>query len=249
MKKIFSLIIVLLMVSMLAMPVFAAQSASVTVSASKTALQPGDTFTVTVTTTKVENCSTGGFLFKYDENVFEYVEGKALLSGFTMAGISTASDNLAGYFMALSGGETIEGAIFQVTFRVKDNASGSYTITGKPNLQVPGSDGKEAVSCTVNDATVTVGAPDQGATYPSAPDQGAMDATAAPSEGVEPDIAVDSTETVPVKDIGATVPDTSEVITIGATAPAVEKAGFPWWIIPVVVIAAAVAAVIIKKKS
>ena len=123
MKKLSVLILVLLMVCLVAMPVLAAQTATLTVSASKTALKPGDTFTVTVSTTRVDDCTTGGFMFQYDKNVFAYVDGSALVGGFTMAGVSTAGGNVAGYCMLTSGSTTIEGDLFRITLQVKDNAS------------------------------------------------------------------------------------------------------------------------------
>lgn len=292
MKKWIVSIVVLLMVSLLAMPVFAAQTASVTLSASKTSLQPGDTFSVTVNITTVEKCSSGGFMFYYDEKAFEYVEGSALVSGFALSGISTANNKLAGYFMSISGGETVKGDIFRVTFKVKDNASGSYTISGNPSMQV-GEDGdKNAVSCTVSDVTVTVGSATQ-STQPAPDETTAPEETVAPTESVDtpstnateaPTVDAPNTEateapvvdatdataeatdaiatveteasteetTEPVseKDTEEAATESSEVITIGATTPAVEKTVFPWWIIFAVTgIGAIVAIVIFMKKS
>jgi len=143
-------IIALLLISMLAIPALAAQSATMSVSASKNTVYRGDTITVTVSTSKVDNCTSGGFMFSYDKNVFEYVSGSAMLSGYT-AGVSTAAGNVAGYFM--NGNATVQGGIFQITLKVKDNAAfGSYTISGVPNMST--ADG--AVSCSAGSTTVTV---------------------------------------------------------------------------------------------
>ena len=278
MKKWIVSIVVLLMVSLLAMPVFAAQTASVTLSASKTSLQPGDTFSVTVNITTVEKCSSGGFMFYYDEKAFEYVEGSALVSGFALSGISTANNKLAGYFMSVSGGATVKGDIFRVTFRVKDNASGSYTISGNPSMQA---EDKSEISCTVSGVTVTVGGstqttqptqeetvaptesvdtPSTNATEaPTAPNTEAtetptVDATTEATEAIATvetqETTAETTETIPVKETEEVPAESSEVITIGATTPAVEKTVFPWWIIFAVTgIGAIVAIVIFMKKS
>ena len=150
MKKLSIIIICVLLVSLLAVPVLAAQSANMSVSVSNKTLYRGDTVTVTVSTSKVDNCVSGGFMFSYDKNVFEYVSGSATLSGYT-AGVSTAAGNVAGYFM--NGNATVQGSIFQITLKVKDTAAvGTYTISGVPSL----TDADSAVSCSAGSASVTV---------------------------------------------------------------------------------------------
>ena len=152
MKKLSIFIALLLMFSLLAVPAFAAQTATMTVTASNISADRGDTFTVTVSTSSIDNCAAGGFMFSYDENAFEYVSGTALITGFNAAGISTINNNLAGYFMAPKvEGTSVSGNLFQVTLKVKDDAAfGDYTITGVPNVN----DG--AVACSVVDAVITV---------------------------------------------------------------------------------------------
>ena len=150
MKKLSILVIIVLIIGMLAVPVLAAQSATMSVSASKNTVYRGDTITITVSASKVDNCTSGGFMFSYDKNVFEYVSGSATLSGYT-SGVSTAAGNVAGYFM--NGNATVQGSIFQITLKVKDNAAfGNYTISGVPNMSA--ADG--AVSCSAGSATITV---------------------------------------------------------------------------------------------
>jgi len=152
MKKLSILAILILIISMIAVPVLAAQSATMSISPSSNTAYRGDTITVTVSSSKVENCTSGGFMFSYDKSVFEYVSGSALsgLSGYS-AGVSTAAGNVAGYFM--NGSATVQGGIFQITLRVKDNAAfGSYTISGVPNMTA--ADG--AVACSAGGTTVTV---------------------------------------------------------------------------------------------
>lgn len=155
MKKAAILAIVLLIVSMIAVPVFAAQSAHMSVYASTGAVKHGDTFTVTVSTSAVEHCVTGGFMFSYDTAAFEFVSGYALVSGFSAAGVSTEGGNVAGYFM--NGDATVQGEIFQITLRVKDGAAyGSYTISGTPSLTTQIENVKESVPCSAGSAAITV---------------------------------------------------------------------------------------------
>ncbi|MBE6958701.1 MAG: hypothetical protein E7447_06090 [Ruminococcaceae bacterium] len=152
MKKISIFLILMLAVVMLAVPVLAAQPAAMTVNASDKTLDRGDTVVITVSTTKVDECVSGGFMLTFDKNVFEFVSGESALSaqGY-MAGVSNAAGNVAGYFM--NGNKTVEGEIFKITLRVKDTAAyGSYTVSGVPNLKAGGA----AVECTVNEVTFTV---------------------------------------------------------------------------------------------
>ena len=152
MKKITLCIIAVLMISLLAVPVLAAQSATLSVGVSASSVHRGETVTVSVSTTAVENCTSGGFRFTFDTSVFEYVGGGAVgLGGYAMNGVSTAAGNVAGYFG--SGKQTVQGTIFQITLKVKEDAAlGSYTISGAPNMTAE--DG--AVSCGSGAATVSV---------------------------------------------------------------------------------------------
>lgn len=157
MKKLFSLVTLLLVVAMLVVPVSAAQTATVSLVLSKDTVAPGATFTVTVNTTELDNCFSGGFLFDYDEEIFEYVSGSALVTGYSMSGISTVNNNVAGYFMNIDSGATVKGGIFQITLKVKDTvADGSYTISGIPSLTILNGTAKEEVTCTAEAVTITV---------------------------------------------------------------------------------------------
>ena len=151
MKKLSICLLLILLISMLVLPVFAAQSANMAVSANKTTLTPGETFTISVSTSAVENCTGGGFQFSYDTNVFEYLIGSASVGGFSSAEIS----GMSGYF---SGGTaTVQGTIFQITLQVKDNAPlGSYYISGYPTLTALNEGVSESVSCSAGGVTVTV---------------------------------------------------------------------------------------------
>lgn len=276
MKKLSIWILVLLLVAVLAMPVLAAGSATMTLSASKTTLKQGDTFTVTVSTTSVENCTTGGFLFQFDEQAFAYVDGSALVSGFTMSGVSTLNGKIAGYFMATGGSATVKGELFRITLKVKSNAaSGSYTISGTPSLTVQEGGEKVSASATADSVTVTV---DGGETQPTEQETTAATTEPAQSTATEPaqstatepaqsatteptqsatseattgetvEVTMEDPEILPTKGEQTEAP--TEILTIGATTPTPQKTGFPWWIIFAVMgIGSIIAIVVIQKKS
>ena len=160
MKKVFTLVIMVLIASMLVMPVFAAESPAMNVTASKTTVAPGDTFTVTVSLTDMKSCFSGGYLFNYNEDVFEYVanSGVALVKDFVLSGVSTINGHLAGYFMNTENGNDIKGNLFQIILKVKDGAAfGQYEITGTPSLTVLNGETKDEVACTTNSVTITIG--------------------------------------------------------------------------------------------
>ena len=242
MKKVAIWMILVLVAAMLAVPVLAAGSASMTVSASKDVVTQGDTFTVSVSVSKTENCATGGFLFQYDQNAFEYVKGSAKVGGFALSGISTANDKITGYFMSTGGATTVEGTIFQITLKVKNAASaGTYTISGTPSLA---DQNKENFSVSVNSITITVGS-NKPAEKPT------EEATVAETTEAPADVDVTEEPTVEKMETPNTQP--SEIITIGAittTAKNPATAGFFWWIIFAVMgIGSIIAVIVIKSKS
>ena len=150
MKKLSIFLVLLLTLSMLAVSVLAAQTATMTVTVSDSSVTRGDTFTVIVNISSVDNCEAAGFMFDYDASVFEYIDGRALISDATGAGITTVNNILAGWF-AKEGGMAIQGDLFEVTLKVKDNAAfGEYTISGI------GSINSGAIDCATNAATITV---------------------------------------------------------------------------------------------
>ena len=132
MKKLILICVCALLVCILTLPANAAQSATATLSASPNPVHPGDTFTVIVSVTEVNECTSAGFVFNFNREVFEYVDksGKAGsgLSGF-VAGVSTAAGNLAGY--AMNNTAKVQGELFQITLKVKEGAAfGTYEIGG-----------------------------------------------------------------------------------------------------------------------
>ena len=136
----------------------ACQNYAIYVSVSNGTAHHGDTVIVTVSAPKIENCTVGGFLFDYDTDIFEYVGGEALVSGFSAAGISTANGKIAGYFM--NGEGTLEGPIFQITLRVKEDVEfAEYAISGTASFRVTVNGAQENISCETFGAAVTVESP------------------------------------------------------------------------------------------
>ena len=156
MKKFSVAVILLLIISILAVPAFAAQSAYMSVYASTSTVTRGQTFTITVSTSTVEACTNIGFLPIYNENVFEYVGGSLMIepNGY-WCGTEDPDGKPAGYIQNTNKSKvtTISGSIFQFTFKVKDNAAfGSYSISGNTSAV----DTNGSVPCSAGSASVSV---------------------------------------------------------------------------------------------
>ena len=129
-------------------PVFAAGSAAMNVSGSKSSAYQGDTIDFTVTISTVENCRSAAFMLNYDSSVFEFVSGKCTLSGTTLANFSDGTGTFA-----FAEGTTVSGKIFTFTLRVKNSAAiGSSTISANVNTR----DENGAISTSVNTLTINI---------------------------------------------------------------------------------------------
>ena len=154
MKKLSIALILLLVINLIAVPVMAAQTAHMSVYASTSTVTRGQTFTVTISSTAIEDCTSGGFVFDFDRNVFEYVSGYSCVTGYRGSGVMDEWGYVSGYFMgAQVEHTTVQGTLFQVTFKVKENAAfGTHSIYGEGNAN----DVNGGVSCTAGSASITV---------------------------------------------------------------------------------------------
>jgi len=147
MKKLISLLLSLVLVAALAVPVFAAGSASFSMSASGTTLKRGDTVTLTVSVSCSEPATSYGLSLSYDSSVFELVNGSTSVSG---ALVNSFNNGFAFMFQSAT---AYSGTVGTVTFKVKDTASfGSFTISGSASVK----NGSATVSASGCSKTITV---------------------------------------------------------------------------------------------
>ncbi len=126
MKKIIMFLSCLLMVTVLGVPAFAAGSASIGLSADKTAVSSGDTVIVTVSAS-VDSCGSGGVELSYDSSKFSLISGEWLLGGAFMTDFSTGSKD--GVF-AFESAKGISGNVFRFALKVRDSAAiGSSSVS------------------------------------------------------------------------------------------------------------------------
>lgn len=133
MKKITAIVSCVLLLIMLAMPVFAATSATLTLSQST--VYRGGTFEVTVKLSGAEQASGGSVRVVVDD-ALQVVEGKWTISGVT--GFFEADKN-SGVFMYSNGKINVNGNVFVLKLKAENNvAFGTYNI--KVQLQINGED-------------------------------------------------------------------------------------------------------------
>ena len=273
MKRIVAILLCLILMGTLALSASAAGSAHMSLSSSASTVYRGDSFTITVSLTNDQPVSNGGIVLSYDSSVFELTGGSCNVSNATLAEVSAA--NGGGVFL-LQSDAVVSGTIFTINMKVKSNAaSGSYTISGTPNLTVQEGGEKVSASATVDSVTVTV---DGGETQPTEQETTAATTEPAQSTATEPsqsatteptqsatteptqsatseatngetvEVTTEDPEILPTKGEQTEAP--TEILTIGATTPTPQKTGFPWWIIFAVMgIGSIIAIVIIQKKS
>lgn len=125
-RKITWLVCLIFVIAALTVPVLAAKSASISLSASETTVNSGDKVTVTVSAT-VDSCGQGSIEVSYDTKVFELVSGECLLSNADISYFDTSSKD--GGF-AFDSATAISGKVFKFVLKVKDSASlGSSTVS------------------------------------------------------------------------------------------------------------------------
>ena len=165
MKKTIALLVCLLLVASLAVVALAAEAVTMTLAADKTAVNRGDTVTFTISVPEV-SCVSGGFLLEglYDENVFEFVEGRGHLqaagdfvdgNNSNFSGVSNVgyiADKLSGSFTYDAETKT-SGVIFTVKMKVKDDAAFAAT-TVAPTVALRNATG--SITATINAVNITV---------------------------------------------------------------------------------------------
>ena len=135
-----------------------------TATASKTEVQPGETFTVDFSISGTYEAHAITWQLSTDEDLFETVsltEGEVITAARAAGGTAMAeASNLKTVIIMPTDPLTAEGVIFTVTFRVKDGASGSYTFT--PDIirfsNYPADGTETPIDYTTETATVTIAA-------------------------------------------------------------------------------------------
>ena len=132
MKKFVVITLCLLLLVLAAVPAFAAEDTKITVTASKTVVQRGDTVDVTISVSGTTPLTSIVLIPAFDSECFEFVsaEANASLTGFIVDQYTPGNPISV---LGLSAGTPV-GDIQTITLKVKDTAPiKSYSITPEPN--------------------------------------------------------------------------------------------------------------------
>lgn len=144
MKKVFTILLCLLLAASLTIPAFADGSVSFSMSASGSTLSRGDTVTLSVSVSSSAEATSYGLRLTYDTSVFEVVGGECAASG---ALINSFNNGFAFLFQSP---QAYSGSVGTVTLKVKDSAAlGSYTVSGVAAVK-NGSNAVDATGCSVS---------------------------------------------------------------------------------------------------
>lgn len=146
MKKVLIFTLIILCIVMLSIPAMAA--GSVDLSASNTWVSRGTTFTVYVNVANAGAYRVGGIEVSWDSK-FDLVEGHWNIAGATLA--EFVPSQKTGTFV-MSESKNVSGNVFEMTFRVKDNAAfqkGNISVKLTLGLAGQGVELKDNVEITV----------------------------------------------------------------------------------------------------
>lgn len=259
MKKLCLFFVSILLVAAVSLTAFAAESVTMTIKVAESTVLRGDTVSLTVEMSEMENCRSAGVMLVFDEAVFEFVGGRCTLSGTALA---SASDG-TGVF-SYGSAVPVSGEIFTFQLKVKSDAAyGDHSITA--NVSARNAEG--AVPATVNSVRVTVAGDDSSeqpgttpATVPTEPETTPATRPTEPKETTPATRPAEPKETTPVtlpavpeETTAATVStaptETQPIVTTQsaertedlpsvpteATEPAAgeapQQSSFPWWIL------------------
>lgn len=149
MKKLFSLIVAVIMVASLCVTGFAAGN-SISCTASKTELKVGETVSVSVTLTNSDPFKAFGLSFEYNSNVFEFVNGEWFIQGALLKDVDKTKNKAA---VAYKDQTVQNGEVFTFEFKVKGGAEvGAYDITVVPTMK----NGADVINITGDTVKITV---------------------------------------------------------------------------------------------
>ena len=149
MKKIIVILICVLLLSALIPSALADNVPTMTITASKETVNPGETVTFTVHVTKVESCTSAGVILSFDDSVYEMSSWECLSENQIMLSYDPATKLLS----FANQGKDLEGNILKFTLTVTKEAKiGKTTVSGTPHLRNTAG----TVAATLKAASVTI---------------------------------------------------------------------------------------------
>ena len=134
MKKIFALILFVLLLGAVVSTGFAATETQMTLVPSSTDVVRGQEFTVTVYVSSGKAISSFGFIPYIDDTIFELVSGEVLINDAAISDFSVTD----GGAVAFEEARVFSGEAFRYTLRVKEAAPvGKATLSGQAGVSTP----------------------------------------------------------------------------------------------------------------
>ena len=204
MKKIISLVILIMVFLCTVIPVFAAGNAEFVVSVSSDKVAPGDEIVVTVSLTAGSKCRSMGFRPQFDKASLEIVSGECLVKNAVIADFSKQDGTVA----LLEEATAYNGDLCRFTLRVKDDAApGTLELGGKCAAK----NDADALTCNLKSAKITVfvaqSEESTSATATSAPDENVVTMQTIPAEVVDNAVDAVTDAVLEEKDTEATEKD------------------------------------------
>ncbi len=160
MKKVVTMLLcAVLLVSLLAVSVFAAEPYQFTITPAKTELVPGEEIKFNVTVNGTEDCDTFGLLLDFDRDVFEFVKGTCNPvaededgNDLIAAKSFSTAEGKEGFAVSFLQKLTYSGRVGNFTLKVKEGVEfGSTTVTCTPSVKC----GSESLNASVDVVTLT----------------------------------------------------------------------------------------------
>ena len=149
MKKLAIFLLCIMMVGMLAIPAFAADSTEITISANTTTVAPGETVTFVVSIKGHTEAKSIGVKLQYDTTKFELVSGEITT---TMDALVKSFNPKTGFAIQLSAPAVPEGEIGRFTLKAISQCPATVSVNGTPSIK----NGTTPVDATVKGTTVTI---------------------------------------------------------------------------------------------
>ena len=155
MKKWIVLLAVLLLLTAMAIPAWAAET-EIAVTASSVTVYPGAEITITVSVSGDTPYTSVGVSLSYDSQVLEFVRAEGADTG-AMAAPEYDGVNAFGVVYPKDKPSTYSGVLQKIVFRVKKNAPlGVTKIDGTPNVQNSNLDGDKTIASVFKAVEITV---------------------------------------------------------------------------------------------
>lgn len=151
MKKTVAILLAVLLMASLSVTAFAA-TGNMSATVSSASVAANEEVTLTFKMANCDDCGSAALVFSFDDAVFDVVSGEWLVANSMIKDFKGA-DKTAALSFNIGQKASINGDLFQLTLKVKENApAGETTVSVAPTVHFSGED----IPCTGTSVKVTV---------------------------------------------------------------------------------------------